>query len=379
MYQVLTIGSQLRSYWKTLDDLRRFTVSRNFLKPTIRSSALFTAWILCRQISIRERVAQAQDLILRQRVNNYHAGDLERRYATLDIEEDTFVVYGFVTKSLYALMHPRGEGSEPGKSENGKRGRPNSCFSLCVNAVRSIRVKWMNISAHGAVTNYGAARRMRRRTCSNCCITVDCCRWRGARTGIRIYSAREFERPPQGDKQARRCRLRLDPHWLASDPIGSIGDASEPERVVARIDALVVDVARSPLCAPLPGASLSHLISQLRYAVPQWQTELKSALQRAKRATRRRRRSHGVDWYWPATEKAARRATAEALEDRVRLLAPFDPVVRDRARFELLWGWEYRFEAYTPAPKRKLGYYALPLLWRDRVIGWANLSVKTAS
>ena len=58
------------------------------------------------------------------------------------------------------------------------------------------------------------------------------------------------------------------------------------------------------------------------------------------------------------------------------MLAPFDPVVRDRARFELLWGWEYRFEAYTPAPKRKLGYYAMPLLWRDQVIGWSNLSVK---
>ena len=60
----------------------------------------------------------------------------------------------------------------------------------------------------------------------------------------------------------------------------------------------------------------------------------------------------------------------------MRLLAPFDPVVWDRRRFELFWGWAYRFEAYTPAPKRKLGYYALPLLWRDRVIGWGNLSVK---
>jgi len=60
----------------------------------------------------------------------------------------------------------------------------------------------------------------------------------------------------------------------------------------------------------------------------------------------------------------------------VRLLAPFDPVVWDRRRFEILWGWAYRFEAYTPSPKRKLGYYALPLLWRDRVIGWGNLSVK---
>ena len=57
----------------------------------------------------------------------------------------------------------------------------------------------------------------------------------------------------------------------------------------------------------------------------------------------------------------------------MRLLAPFDPVVWDRRRFELFWGWAYRFEAYTPAPKRKLGYYALPLLWRDRVIGWANV------
>jgi uncharacterized protein YcaQ len=54
-------------------------------------------------------------------------------------------------------------------------------------------------------------------------------------------------------------------------------------------------------------------------------------------------------------------------------------VVHDRNRFELLWGWTYRFEAYTPAPKRKLGYYAMPLLWRDRVIGWSNLSVNNGS
>ena len=38
--------------------------------------------------------------------------------------------------------------------------------------------------------------------------------------------------------------------------------------------------------------------------------------------------------------------------DTVRLLAPFDPVVWDRDRFERLWGWAYRFEAYTPAAKR---------------------------
>ncbi len=82
-------------------------------------------------------------------------------------------------------------------------------------------------------------------------------------------------------------------------------------------------------------------------------------------------RVDGVDWYWPAGERLPRSAPPSA----VRLLAPFDPVVWDRRRFELLWGWAYRFEAYTPAPKRQLGYYALPLLWRDRVIGWGNVSV----
>jgi uncharacterized protein len=65
-----------------------------------------------------------------------------------------------------------------------------------------------------------------------------------------------------------------------------------------------------------------------------------------------------------------------ASSDDVRLLAPFDPVVWDRRRFELLWGWGYRFEAYTPVSKRLRGYYALPLLWRDRVIGWGNVPVK---
>ena len=46
----------------------------------------------------------------------------------------------------------------------------------------------------------------------------------------------------------------------------------------------------------------------------------------------------------------------------------------DRYRFERFWGWEYKFEAYTPAAQRVRGYYALPLLWRGEVIGWGNLS-----
>ena len=111
-------------------------------------------------------------------------------------------------------------------------------------------------------------------------------------------------------------------------------------------------------------------MNRLRYGVPQWQREVKPALARAKQRLAHARVDN-VEWYWPAGEDPRDAAP----DDAVRLLAPFDPIVWDRRRFELLWGWPYRFEAYTPVAKRKLGYYALPLLWRDRVVGWGNLSV----
>ena len=58
------------------------------------------------------------------------------------------------------------------------------------------------------------------------------------------------------------------------------------------------------------------------------------------------------------------------------MLLTLDRLRRLAVDHSLLWGWVYRLEAYTPAPKRKLGYYSLPLLWRDRVMGWGNLCVK---
>jgi uncharacterized protein YcaQ len=146
---------------------------------------------------------------------------------------------------------------------------------------------------------------------------------------------------------------------------------SEAERRT-RIDALVDVVVN--IYAPLPGSSLSFYIRRLRYAVPQWRNEISAAQKRARERLAHARVA-GVDWYWPEGENLRRAVIPKS----VRLLAPFDPVVHDRTRFELLWNWTYRFEAYTPAPKRKLGYYALPLLWCDRVIGWTNLTVKNGA
>src|SRR5258707_1286674 len=95
----------------TLDDLRRFAVGRSLFKPTTLKRALDRLGFV--QADPIRAPARAQDLILRHRVANYHAGDLERRYPTLDIEEDFFVIYGFVTKSLHALMHPRSDSRVP--------------------------------------------------------------------------------------------------------------------------------------------------------------------------------------------------------------------------------------------------------------------------
>ncbi len=55
--------------------------------------------------------------------------------------------------------------------------------------------------------------------------------------------------------------------------------------------------------------------------------------------------------------------------DRLRLLAPFDPVIHDRPRTKRLFGFDFTFEAFVPEPKRSYGYYVLPILEAGRFVG----------
>ncbi len=311
--------------------LRAYAINRSLFAPTTLARAIRKLGFV--QADPIRAPARAQDLILRHRVRGYRAGDLERRYPQLEIEEDFFVNHGFLPRPIQVLMHPRGAGANV-------RGRKAQDLLAFVRERAQVHPREVDAHfAHGSVRNYwggssSATTHLLTRMHYGGLLRVV-----GRDAGIRLYAAHTH---------------------------GPLPTARDERH--ARIDALV-DVAVA-LYAPVPSATMAWLVNRLRYAVPQWAGELRQASERAK-VRLAHERVDGVDWYWPHGEEPRDVGT----DDEVRFLAPFDPIVWDRRRFELFWGWSYRFEAYTPAPRRKLGYYAMPLLWRGGMIGWGNFSV----
>ncbi len=322
----------------TVHHLRRYAIARSLFKPTTLKRAIDKLGFV--QADPIRAPARAQDLTLRHRVLDYRAGDLERRYPRLPLEEDFFVNYGYLPRANHQLMHPRTARTVWTQA----RAEQAAAVLAFIRARGSAHPREVDAHfAHGKVTNWFGGS-------SNASTELlDVMHYRGllrvARRegGTRVYAARTAAAGTAAD----------DPQDLAM--------------ASSRMDALVDLIVRK--YAPLPAATLGQLVGHLRGGAPQWTAHRAAALARAKQRLGRVR-TDGIDWYWPSDDRPA--STRWQPDEEVRLLTPFDPIVWDRRRFEIFWGWAYRFEAYTPAPKRKLGYYALPLLWHERVIGWGN-------
>ncbi|HET6194391.1 MAG TPA: crosslink repair DNA glycosylase YcaQ family protein [Acetobacteraceae bacterium] len=317
----------------TVVALRRQAVLGSLLPPTTLARAIGAAGFV--QADPIRAPARAQDLILRHRVAGYRAGDLERRFARLGLEEDFLYAYGFMPRDTFRLLHPR----DPATT-----GRLEVPTDLAAEVLAFVRDRGPTHPAdleerfgrERAVNGWGGLSKATTRVLHSLHYH-GLLRVAGRRQGIRVYEA-------------------AVPH---ADPLS-------PEERSRRIVLLVLGIL-----APLAEPGLAGTFGLLGRGAPGlggWRQALATLVASGEVETGEVDR---VRYYWPAGA-AARRGEPEA----VRLLAPFDPIVWERRRFEHLWGWEYRFEAYTRPEQRRFGYYAMPLLYGYDVIGWANVALK---
>jgi uncharacterized protein YcaQ len=315
-------------------ELRRYALARSLFAPTTLRRAVERLGFV--QADPIRAPARAQDLILRHRVHDYRAADLERHYPRLPVEEEYFVNYGFLVRRHQPLLHPRTARHRKGSVAQRRMAE------LLDFAARRGEVHPRAAAehfAHGRAKNY----------------------WGGdSHVTTQLLDHMHFQGLLRVARRDNGIRI-----YAARAPDGA--DRPAPQEQARQLLQLVVQ-----LYAPLPASSLTQLTAMLRRSAPQLDRALAAAAAQA-RVSLGQAVVDGVPWYWPADEQPRDFAAAPA--PVVRLLAPFDPVVWDRRRFEQFWDWAYRFEAYTPAARRQLGYYALPLLWRDRVVGWGNLAV----
>jgi uncharacterized protein YcaQ len=276
--------------------------------------------------------ARAQDLILRHRVADYQVGDLERRYSSLAAEEGYLYAYGFMPRRIRKFLYPRFD-----------RSHPDGRFvptGLAADVLAFVRERG---PTHPAVlaTQFGRTRAVNG--------------WGGFSTAS-TRALQQLHHHGLLRVQRRERGVRVYEAAAAAEEL-------DPARRLRELTLLVTRVL-----APVPEATLRAVLARFAHVSPQARIRAGTIDELLTAGRLEAGVVDGMKYLWPAGRLAL--LTDAARE--VRFLAPFDPIVWDRRRFEHIWGWAYRFEAYVPERDRRRGYYAMPLLWMDRVIGWVN-------
>jgi len=296
--------------------------------------------------------ARAQDLTLMQRVPGYQAGDLERQYPALDIEEDMLPNYGFVSHAVYRLLHPRAQ-PEP-SIERGAPGQHTPGLDTPDLGEQVLA----HVQAQGEVHPRALEQVFGKTSVGN------------AWGGVSNAATRSLEKlHRRGLLRVVRREKGVKVYGPARPHAGQPDSQHAPLSAQERADGIVRLLVR--LYGPLPRTSLGYLLSLSGYGAPGLRTELRRALAELEGGWLETAKVEGQTYVWSAEGNLEAGPVSG-----VRIVGPFDPLVWDRRRFAHLHGWTYKFEAYTPPAKRSMGYYALPVFWNEQAVGWANLKVE---
>jgi uncharacterized protein YcaQ len=314
---------------KGLQQLREIAIKNTLFEPGRLGEAVRRLGFV--QADPIRSPATAQDLILRQRVEFYRAGDLERQYHELEIEEDLFYAYGFLDRNVWSLLHPR---------------EKTALTKLDKQLIKAV-TEAQEIHPRQLETQFGGDRVINA--------------W-GGYSKATTKALEELHYAGYFRIVRRERGIRI----YAPSKLSPVAELSAQERA-ARLAHVIVQILQ-----PVPERTLRETLNRVKHSLNS-AVDFSAVLSRCYKSGELIKLSEGDVHYILRAD--CTQAPVDDLPERVRFLAPFDPLVWDRRRFELFWSWAYRFEAYTPVAKRERGYYALPLLWRDKVIGWVNASL----
>lgn len=277
------------------------------------------------------RPARAQDLILRHRVVDYRAGDLEREYPSLEVEEGFLFAYGFMLPDTWQKI----------------RWKPHEALSSKERAVLDAVHKLKEARSKDLDTLFGK------------------------NSVVNAWGGQSKETKGILEELHHRGYLKVGRRENGVRVYAVAGPMRKPSKRVCEelfADLLVTTVE---VFGPVSQRFLFSELKLQNHLLPS-RKDREIMVGKLVEYGRLQQVQVGCTVYlwvrdsWPEGN----------CEKVVRVLAPFDPLVRDRERFEQLWDWSYRFEAYVPAAKRLRGYYAMPVLWKDMVVGWANVQVQ---